>query len=290
MNSKLSHNTIGSLDAYFQNTLQNIEERERVFIKKWIWEGVYNIPAFEILARRDQKLSESEILKGHLAVKQVLAGKPIQYVVGEVPFLDVVLKVNEAVLIPRPETEELVHNILTQWRTEKCATLDIGTGSGCIAIALSHARPQWTVDAWDVSEKALQVAVENNDVNGTRVNFECQDILQSKDTSKRWNLIISNPPYIPLNECKDMDAQVLDHEPHLALFTPNDDPLLFYRSIYHFACTHLEENGLIALEVHARYAESVAQLWQAQSQWRVQIEKDLQGKDRFVFVYHQGTH
>jgi release factor glutamine methyltransferase len=141
-----------------------------------------------------------------------------------------------------------------------------------------------------VSEKALQVALENNRVNGTRVNFECQDILQAKDTSKRWNLIISNPPYIPLNERKDMDAQVLDHEPHLALFTPNDDPLLFYRSIYHFACTHLEENGLIALEVHARYAESVAQLWQAQSQWRVHIAKDLQGKDRFVFVYHQGTH
>lgn len=290
MNSKLSNNTIGSLDAYFQHTLQNIEERESVFIRKWIWEGLYNIPAFEVHLRRDQKLSESEILKGHFAVKQVLAGKPIQYIVGEVPFLDVVLKVNESVLIPRPETEELVHSVLTKWQSTQCAALDIGTGSGCIAIALSHARPQWSVDAWDVSEKSLQVAMENNQVNGTRVNFECHDILQTTQTAKRWNLIMSNPPYIPLNERNDMDAQVLDHEPHLALFTPNDDPLLFYRSIYHFACTHLEKNGLIALEVHARFADSVAQLWQEQSRWRVQIEKDLQGKDRFVFVYHQGTH
>jgi release factor glutamine methyltransferase len=287
MNDRLSFNTVGSLDQYFKQVLVTWDDQESLFIRKWIWEGLFQLGMHEIMLNPDRKISESEILKGHFAIKEVLKGVPVQYVVGEVPFYNVQLMVDENVLIPRPETEELIGKLLERFHQTNTSVLDIGTGSGCIAIALAKQNPSWTVSAVDISEKALQVARRNAVKNNVQIQFAQFDILKDAVGEERYDCIVSNPPYIPISEKQAMDPSVWKYEPNEALFTPDDDPLLFYKSIFSLAQQQVNANGWVALETHFLYSNDVEEIWKSNGQWETSIEKDLQGKDRFVFAHRK---
>ena len=208
---------------------------------------------------------------------------PIQYILGETEFYGLNFIVNESVLIPRPETEELVDWI--QKENDKSANLnilDIGTGSGCIAISLKHEFPNATVDAFDISDKALETAKLNAKQNNLEVNFSIVDILNVPEITKKWDIIVSNPPYIPESEKTEIHANVLDYEPHLALFVPNNDPLLFYRQIGMFAQKHLNPNGKLYFEIHRDAGETGIELLNDLGYKSVELRKDISGNNRML--------
>lgn len=287
MNDRLSLNTVGSLDQYFKQALTSWDDQEALFIRKWIWEGLFKLSTHEVKLNPDRKISESEILKGHFAIKEVVKGVPVQYVVGEVPFANVQLMVNEHVLIPRPETEELIDKVMERVDLENARLLDIGTGSGCIAIALAHQNPNWKVSAVDISEDALEMARKNAVKNNVQISFSQFDILSDSLELASYDCIVSNPPYIPIKEKQNMDISVWKYEPNIALFTPDDDPLLFYKAIFSFAQKRVVKGGWVALETHYLYSNDVEDIWKKGGHWETVIEKDLQGKDRFVFAHRK---
>ena len=208
---------------------------------------------------------------------------PIQYILGETEFYGLLFYVNESVLIPRPETEELVDWIQNEnQQNAQIQILDIGTGSGCIAIALKHEFPASTVDAFDVSEKALETAKRNAGRNNLEVNFSIVDILNAPDFTDKWDIIVSNPPYITEQEKNGILPNVLDHEPHLALFVPDNDPLLFYRHIALFARQHLFPNGKLYFEINREAGKSCVELLTELGYRDVELRKDISGNDRMV--------
>ncbi len=208
---------------------------------------------------------------------------PVQYVIGKTWFYNMELAVNEDVLIPRPETEELVNWVLEEKPNNLSPSiLDIGTGSGCIPIAIKKNWQEVNVFALDVSKAALELASENAALQQTAVHFMQCDILKQKQwPAQTFDIIISNPPYIPHKESKLLDKNVTDWEPHLALFVPDNDPLLFYRTIAAFAKGHLKENGLLFFECHQEYAQQVAEMLQQQG-FSAELKEDMFGNERMV--------
>jgi release factor glutamine methyltransferase len=215
-------------------------------------------------------------------IDRVNAHEPIQYVLGQTNFCDVFIRVNPHVLIPRPETEELVlHAIKYKPKT----VLDLGTGSGCIPIAIAHACPQAQVYGVDVSEEALNVARLNAYLNEQKVEFLNKDILNFEwETDTTFDLIISNPPYVKASEIKEMDPHVTDHEPHLALFVPDCDPLVFYKKIAVVGEKYLQKGGKIMVEINSALGKETLALFQTPTYSNAVLEKDFYGKDRFVFA------
>jgi release factor glutamine methyltransferase len=208
---------------------------------------------------------------------------PIQYILGETEFYGLPIYVNESVLIPRPETEELVDWIQKEnYKSAELNILDIGTGSGCIAIALKHEFPNSTVDAFDVSEKALETAQQNATRNNLDIHFEAVDILNAPAFNKKWDIIVSNPPYITENEKDSILSNVLDHEPHLALFVPDNDPLLFYREIALFAQQYLTPAGKLYFEINRKAGNHTLKLLTGMGYRDVELRKDISGNDRMV--------
>ena len=208
---------------------------------------------------------------------------PIQYILGETEFYGLPFYVNESVLIPRPETEELVDWIRNENdRSAELKLLDIGTGSGCIAIALKHEFKNSVVDAFDISVDALDTAKQNSALNNLTINFSAIDILNVPDLPIKWDIIVSNPPYITENEKDGMLPNVLDHEPHLALFVPDNDPLLFYRSIALFAQKHLNANGKLFFEINREAGLPCIELLTTMGYRDVELRKDISGNDRMV--------
>ena len=208
---------------------------------------------------------------------------PIQYILGETEFYGLPFYVNESVLIPRPETEELVDWICTENnKSQGLQILDIGTGSGCIALSLKHEFPNSVVNGFDISEKALETAQRNATRNKLEVNFRIVDILNTPDTASKWDIIVSNPPYITENEKDDMLPNVLEHEPHLALFVTDNDPLLFYRKIALFALQHLQPNGKLYFEINRTQGKQCEDLLTGLGYQQVELRKDISGNDRMV--------
>jgi release factor glutamine methyltransferase len=209
--------------------------------------------------------------------------KPIQYILGETEFYGLKILVNPAVLIPRPETEELADWIIKENNKKKCFILDIGTGSGCIAIALSKNMPNASVLASDISENVLKTATENASLNRVQVTFINDDILLP-DLSKfsEIDIIVSNPPYIRESEKKAMSRNVLDHEPHSALFVEDSDPLIFYRKISSFACEKLKKGGLLYLEINEVFGKEVSDELRNNKFCNIVIRKDINGKQRMI--------
>ncbi len=212
--------------------------------------------------------------------------QPVQYVLHEAWFYGMKLYVDEHVLIPRPETEELVEWMLKDAETNKqpINILDIGTGSGCIPIALKKNMPAAEVWAVDISNEALLVAQRNADTQQTSITFQQADILNKPYPSvlPTFDVIVSNPPYIPLSDKTAMHPNVLQHEPHLALFVANEDPFLFYNAIVDFAQSHLNPGGSLYFEIHEAMGEQVKQLLTQKGFINAQVKKDMQGKDRMV--------
>lgn len=216
------------------------------------------------------------------AVEAVADGRPVQYIIGESEFCGIPLKVGESVLIPRPETEELVAWILQENVIEQPRILDVGTGSGAIAIALGKALPEARITAVDISEAALEIACTNALINNVLIEFINADIL-SKTPAGEFDIVASNPPYIPAAERAEMASHVGDHEPGEALFVPDDDPLLFYRAIGEKAQGGmLKKGGRLYFEVHENYAEQVAQLLENQRFTAIEIRDDLNEKPRMI--------
>ena len=230
-------------------------------------------------------VEHSETITNILA--KLKTGEPIQYILGHTEFYGLTFKVNPSVLIPRPETEELVEWIIASTANGHWASgniLDIGTGSGCIAITLKKHLNEAHVSAIDISAEALKTAKENAELNDVIVDFIEADILNIKyeiDNAK-FDVIVSNPPYVTLYDKKQMHTNVTDFEPHSALFVPEDDPLIFYRIITDFASTYLKKGGLLFFEINENYGEQIVELLNIKSFKNIELRKDMSGRDRVI--------
>lgn len=267
---------------YLKKELQKIyEERESTTIASYVLEDVFEVqnPAnsTRLLTKKEQEQFEK-------IVQELLQKRPWQYVVGQADFYDLKFDVNEAVLIPRAETEELVYAIVEKHKKEALQILDIGTGSGCIAIALKKQLPEATLTAIDVSKEALELAKKNAAKNAVEVDCQQIDILDLQQTQKmpQYHLIVSNPPYIQDTETSVMPAHVLAYEPHLALFVTNKDPLQFYTAIADFAQVHLHPKGWLYFEINEYFGAEVLALLQKKGFVNCALVQDMSNRDRIV--------
>lgn len=285
--------TIGQLAVWFIGQLEPIYgDREARAIQRYFFRAILNISSSEWLLRKDENASSEFITTVKDAVVQLAEKVPVQYIIGKSWFCELELVVNPDVLIPRPETEELVHRIVTDFRySKKNRVLDIGTGSGAIAIALAKLAPQFQVSAVDISEKALAVAINNALLNNVDVKFFEFDILKYAEVNRispqpfahsKYDIIVSNPPYVKESEQTQMEDNVLKHEPHLALFVSDKDPLIYYRAVINFSELHLGESGYIYLEINESEADNLRKMLNESGFSNVEIIKDLNDKDRFI--------
>lgn len=237
------------------------------------------------LLHRSETINQSDLLQFHWALEDLKRYRPIQHIVGYTDFCGCRIRVNGDVLIPRPETEEMVEYLVASGQWPVVSILDLCTGSGCIAIALKKRLPQSKVTAVDISKKALEVAKENARENGVEVEFECRDVVsgQWSAVSGQWDLIVSNPPYIAESEKVAMSRNVLEYDPPQALFVPDADPLLFYRHIVAFAKGHLSAYGRLAMEINERFGKETLQLL-AENGFAGELHTDFRGKERFVIA------
>lgn len=247
---------------------------------------VLNISKERILSSLEIQIDETIEKKIHESLDELLKWKPVQHIIGDTIFHNCIIHVNKDVLVPRPETEELVSTILNEHKnkSQEITILDIGTGSGCIAIALKKKLPAAEVHAADISEKALSVAEKNASENCTEIVFHRIDILDDSTfiSGKTFNIIVSNPPYVRESEKKLMKRNVLDFEPSLALFVTDQQPLLFYDAIARFAGKNLKKRGSLYLEINEALADETALLFQKANFTDVLTNADLSGKPRFL--------
>jgi release factor glutamine methyltransferase len=281
---KIASNRISDIVRFFREELKDVYEKQELeTVIAWCFEAFLGLDRTRLLLKMQDTVSESELLKFSFAVKDLKTHKPIQYVLGEADFYGMKLSVNSSVLIPRPETEELVDHIIKENRTrENFRILDIGTGSGCIAIALAKNLPHAVVSAMDVSGQALETARANAKRNDVEVKFIQQDILAADSLSETYDLIVSNPPYVRFSEREQMKENVLEHEPHLALFVKDEDPLLFYRVIAGLALKTLKENGSIWFELNASFGPETQEMLVSKGFKNVKLIKDLSNNYRIL--------
>lgn len=232
-------------------------------------------------------LSEINFSKEHTKIieeyiERLKQYEPIQYIVGETEFFGMPFYVNKHTLIPRPETEELVELILNENILPHPSILDIGTGSGCIALALAKHIPNTKVTAWDFSKGAIEMAHRNADLNKVQVKFEQIDVLGEYPTSQKFDIIVSNPPYILDSEKVDMDSNVLNYEPHSALFVPDNKALLFYKRIADIGLKLLTENGKLYFEINRAKGKETIDMLASKGYYDIELFKDLSKNDRMV--------
>lgn len=227
-------------------------------------------------------LSTEEEATLSATIERLKRHEPIQYIQGYTEFCGLKFKVNRATLIPRPETSELVEWIAGDYKGKAVNILDIGTGSGCIAVSLAHRLPLSNVTAWDISPEAIATAAENSKENKTKVTFEIVDILTHCPAKKQFDVIVSNPPYIKENEKSAMHKNVLDWEPHTALFVPNNDPLIFYRTIAQKAMTMLTTGGTLYFEINRAHGAETMNMLADFSYKNIELRQDFAGNDRMI--------
>jgi release factor glutamine methyltransferase len=282
--------------THFFNSLKNIQEEQEIesffFI---LTEYLHNLKRVDVALNPNFELSDAEVDKWNTILAQLQQEKPIQYITGEAWFYGLQFEVNENTLIPRPETEELVEWILNSPITQHpspITILDIGTGTGCIPISLKANLPQANVSAIDVSEKALEVAKRNAELNKVEINFIQANILEVEDLSilstpnsqlpASIDIIISNPPYVRNLEKQEIKKNVLDYEPHLALFVEDTDALLFYKKIAQLALKNLSPNGLLFFEINQYLGKETVELLESLGFKNIELKKDIYGNDRMV--------
>lgn len=282
--------TISQAYRQLQYQLSEIyDERESSNIANLVIEHITGFTKANRIMNKNIPLSESQHVIYADYAKQLLKHKPVQYVLHESWFAGMKFYVTEDVLIPRPETEELVQWIISDYESYKISRqplsiLDIGTGSGCIAVALKKKLHDAEVTAIDISEKALTVASNNATVNNTPATFIQQDITQKTKWGllPQFTIIASNPPYIRKSEAAEMQVHVTDYEPHEALFVPDDNAILFYTVIAEFARAHLQPSGKLYFEIHEQAAEKVCSILSENNFTGITVKKDMQGKNRMV--------
>lgn len=287
---RIASNKIKDIIRFFREELKDIYEKEELeIIIGYCFEEYLDIKRSEFTLIGNETVSESELLQFNFAVKALKTNQPIQYVLGKSDFYGLKFKVNEHVLIPRPETEELVDLIIKEFKVSDfkspISILDVGTGSGCIPIALKKNLSNTSLYAVDISKAALEVAQQNAEINVVEVNFILDDILNPNNqelSAINYDIIVSNPPYICISEKEQMQKNVLDHEPHLALFVSDNDPLLFYKAIVDFAIKKLNPHGKIYFEINYMYGEELKQLLESKGFKNVLLLKDINNKNRIL--------
>lgn len=257
------------------------DEREARAVARILLEDVLGFTLADIYGGKQVNCS-ADFIRAFNLIKQ---GVPVQYAVGKALFADRYFKVTKGVLIPRPETQELC-----LWVAEDCKTagtiLDIGTGSGCIAITLAL-ETKAKVTAWDIANEALQTAKTNAQALEADVTVERQDALKVTDDGRRWDVIVSNPPYICQKEKVDMEANVVDHEPSIALFVPDSDPLMFYRAITRYASTSLNKGGCLFFEINPLYAKEMETMAEEEGFAHFETREDQYGKKRMMKIWKE---
>ncbi len=281
-----------TIEAAYQELIQQLlslyENGEAAAIADLVIEHLTGTNKNERLFRKEKSLSTQQEKQLRNFTQQLLEKKPVQYVLQEAWFADMKFTVNEAVLIPRPETEELVELIFNDYKknihsTELFSILDIGTGSGCIPVALKKKIPNAVITAIDISEAAIVIAQKNAVDNDVNIHFIEEDFLDEYNwqSLEKYNYIVSNPPYIAQAESASMEQHVLNYEPHLALFVADNDPLIFYRKIAALGITHLKKDGVIFVEINQALGKETIDLF-ASFGYQCVLKKDMQGKDRMI--------
>ncbi len=256
------------------------EPGEAAALTFYLLERRYGLTRTQLYMGKGRQFSPNEAHELEEILDRLCKKEPIQYVLGDAEFCGHLFRVTPSVLIPRPETEELVQWILREETTAR-RILDIGTGSGCIALSLAAGCPGAEVDAWDISPDALAVAQENGRRMDSSVRFSRHDILNEQPEGT-WEVIVSNPPYITPSEQAEMETNVLRYEPHLALFVPQQEPLLFYRAIARYACRHLTPGGKLYFEINRAYGEETVALLCEMGYTHVELRHDAYDNPRMV--------
>ncbi|AIG30771.1 glutamine methyltransferase [Flavobacterium psychrophilum] len=253
-----------------------------------ILEAFHQLKRVDLVLSPDLKLDNIQLLQWETVLLQLKEQKPIQYILGETQFFGLPFYVNENTLIPRPETEELVEWIIKEnlkiSSLKNLKILDIGTGSGCIAISLAKNLPNASVFAIDVSDKALATAQKNAVLNEVDITFIEKNILQTEDLNQEFDIIVSNPPYVRNLEKKEIHKNVLEYEPHLALFVEDNDSLLFYRKITELATRNLSNNGQLYFEINQYLGKETVELLEKYNFKNTTLKKDIYGNDRMIKV------
>lgn len=277
--------TIAEQQKIFLDELSTVYDvHEARAITKIVFTKVFNTDSLRLSLDRFRLLTTEQQSNLKEILLRLKKPEPVQYVLGEAWFCNLRFAVNPQVLIPRPETEELVEWVVASINSthEKCHILDIGTGSGCIAISLSIKIPTAKVAAIDLSQGALQTAAANALYHHAQVEFTAADILKDELDVGRYHIIVSNPPYIAFDEKENMGKNVVEHEPHLALFVPNNNPLLFYETIARKAKQALQPGGKLFFEINERYGNEVIELLKQKGYTAIELRKDISGRDRMV--------
>ena len=285
---KIATNKLSDLYEFYRDELSLIyDEAELYSIFALVCEKYLKYSKTQLKKYFNENINQSNLINIYNAGVELKKGTPIQYILKEAFFYDLIFNVSNAVLIPRPETEELVDLIIKQFNTQSLTLLtilDIGTGSGCIPITLKKHLPQAKVFGIDISEQALEVAKSNAIKNKVDVEFLKSDILSPFNISHfPFNIIVSNPPYVLNSEAQQMDARVLEHEPHLALFVEDNDPIIFYKRIIDLCNRYLEEKGWLFFELNPMYAIDVKNYANDSKIFNfTEILNDISGKQRFL--------
>lgn len=271
----------------YQHLLQSLhndyDKNEAEAIARIVFEDLFSISSINLISDAEKSFSENDCEKLENIIKRLQNHEPMQYVTCKSIFCGNEFLINKSVLIPRPETEELVQWIIESTKNIQQKILDIGTGSGCIAVSLKKKIPKANIFATDISNSALEVARENSLRLKAEVEFAQSNILQLQNPfNKKFDVIVSNPPYIAREEAHAMDKNVLQFEPHTALFVEGNDALLFYRKIIAFSLLHLNTNGKLFFEVNQLHAHAVKNLLIENNFSEVEIRKDINGNDRIV--------
>ncbi len=262
--------------------LFHINKREAEAIIRILLEYYLKISISDIIINKKIKISSSIQADLENAIIRLKKNEPIQYIIEKAFFYDYEFIVNKDVLIPRSETEELVNIIISENTTKNLNVLDIGTGSGCIAITLKKKLNQAKVDAIDISEKALKIAKKNSKLLNSEIKFYKIDILNEDLPNKTWDIIVSNPPYVRISEAKKMKKNVLDYEPQKAIFVEDNDPLIFYKKIAEIAQNYLSKQGKVYVEINERFGNEISDIFKSKFAKNVRIIKDINNKDRFI--------
>ena len=274
------------MHPYYTHIRQELSDyysdNEASAIAKWILTDVFHLSTLDLYAGKDMNFSAEMLSRAEVILGRLKRYEPLQYILGETTFGGFLFEVTPAVLIPRPETVELVDWIVDDFKQDGVRVLDIGTGSGCIPISLYKRLDNPIVTAWDISADALAVARKNASRNLARVDFMQVDVLQETVPIVRVDVLVSNPPYIGEGERKNMERNVLDWEPGLALFVPDNDPLVFYRRIADLGLELLLPNGALYYEINQLYGEETVQLLKEKGYRDIELRKDLSGNDRMI--------
>lgn len=284
MNDILQDNRVMTMRDYLRKGLAGqYDEREAGNIIHELFRTFMGWSKTDLIANQHAHISESEILRFHFALKELKKGKPLHYVLGKAWFRGREYMVNPSVLIPRPETEELVSLVVQEYQRQSLSILDVGTGSGCIAVSLALELPEAAVSAIDISGEAIDVAMHNAASHGADVRFMQCDILR-EIPGQQFDVVVSNPPYIPETEKNEIPENVTAFEPHLALFTPDNDSMLFYRRMIEERSQLLRPGGQFFFEIHEDYKSALETMLNAYQDIQYTFYRDMQEKWRMLIV------